>query len=214
MKRFFTYLLASILGVILASMLIFLITIGIISAIVASQDKPVEIGDNSVLQLKLDKPIRDRKPSLPFLVINPSRFRADNQIGLNDLLNNIAKASADEKIKGIFLDLSSLNAGIATVEEIRNALADFSKSGKFTVSFSEGYSQKAYYLASAGDKIYMNPGGNIALTGLRAEILFYKKTLEKLDIKPEIIRHGKFKSAVEPLMYDKMSPENRNQIRS
>ncbi len=214
MKHFFTYLLASILGVILASMLIFLITIGIISAIVASQDKPVEIDDNSVLQLKLDKPIRDRKPSLPFLVINPSRFRADNQIGLNDLLNNIAKASADEKIKGIFLDLSSLDAGIATVEEIRNALADFRKSGKFTVSFSEGYSQKAYYLASATDKIYMNPGGNIALTGLRAEILFYKKTFEKLDIKPEIFRHGKFKSAVEPLMYDKMSPENRNQIRS
>jgi protease IV len=214
MKKFFTYLLASILGVIIASLIVFFVTFGIIGAIVASQDKPVEIADNTLLQLKLDKSIKDRKSSLPFLDYNLFLFGTDNQIGLNDVLKNITKAVTDDNIKGIFLDLSFLDAGIATVEEIRNALIDFRKSGKFVVAFSDNYSQKAYYLASASDKIYMNPGGTLDLIGLRAEIMFYKKTLEKLDIKPEIIRHGKFKSAVEPLIYDKMSPENRKQIQT
>jgi protease IV len=212
MKSFFKYLLASILGVILASLIIFFVTLGIISALVASQDKSVEIADNTILQLKLDKPIHDRKPSFPVLIYNITSFRADNNIGLNDLLNNIAKAAQDKNIRGIFLDLSGLDAGIATVEEIRNALIEFRKSGKFIVAFSNNYSQKAYYLASASNKIYLNPRGSIDFTGLSAEIMFFKKTLEKLDIKPEIIRHGKFKSAVEPFMVDKMSPENREQI--
>jgi protease-4 len=212
MRSFLKYLLASILGVIIASLIIFLVTLGIISVIVASQDKTVKIGDNTILQLKLNAPIHDRKSSLPMLVYNITSFRTDNQIGLNDILNNITNASKDEHIRGIFLDLSGINAGIATVEEIRNALIDFRKSGKFIVAFSDSYSQKAYYLASAADKIYMNPGGSVDFIGLSAEIMFYKKALEKLDIKPEIIRHGKFKSAVEPFMYDKMSPENREQI--
>jgi protease IV len=212
MKNFFKFLLASILGVIIATLVIFLITLGIISAFVASQDKPVEIADNTILQLKLDKPIHDRKSSLPILVYNITSFHADNNIGLFELLSNISKAAKDGKIRGIYLDLSGLDAGIATVEEIRNALLEFRKSGKFIVSFSSNYTQKAYYLASAGDKIYLNPGGSIDFIGLSAEIMFYKKTLEKLDIKPEVIRHGKFKSFVEPFIYDKMSPENREQI--
>lgn len=214
MKSFLKYLLASMLGVILASVIIFFLTLAIISAIVASQDKPVEISANSILQLKLDKPIHDRRSSLPLLVYNITSFRADNTIGLYELLTNIGKAAKDDNITGIYLDLSGLDAGVATVEEIRNALLDFKKSGKFIVAFSNNYSQKAYYLASSGDKIYMNPGGSLDFIGLSAEIMFFKKTLEKLDIKPEIIRHGKFKSAVEPFMYDKMSPENREQIRT
>jgi protease-4 len=179
---------------------------------VSSQDKPVKVSDNSILQLKLDLPVHDRKSTLPVLVYNITSFRTDKQLGLNDILNNIAKAKKDDQIRGIFLDLSSINAGIATVEEIRNALIDFKNSGKFVVAFSDSYSQKAYYLASIADKIYMNPGGSVDFIGLSAEIMFYKKALEKLDIKPEIIRHGKFKSAVEPFMYDRMSPENREQI--
>jgi protease IV len=213
MNSFFKYLLASILGVIIASLVIFFLTIGIISAVVASQDKPAEIDDNSILQLKLDKPIHDRKSSLPILVYNITSFRTDNNIGLNELLANIDKAGKDSKIRGVFLDLSGLDAGIATVEEIRNALLGFRKTGKFIVAFSSNYSQKAYYLASAADKIYMNPGGSVDFIGLSAELMFFKNTLEKLDIKPEVIRHGRFKSAVEPFMYDKMSPENREQIR-
>jgi protease-4 len=110
-------------------------------------------------------------------------------------------------------ELTGLQTGIATLEEIRNALLDFKKTGKFIVAFSNSYTQGTYYLASVADKIYMNPGGTVDFVGLSAEIMFYKKTLEKLDIEPEIIRHGKFKSAMEPFMYDKMSPENREQIR-
>jgi protease-4 len=212
MKNFLVYLLASMAGFIIAALFLLFITIGIFSAILSSQEKSVQIESNSVLQLTLDKPIHDRKSTFPILVYNIISFRPNNQIGLNDVLDNIAKAGKDGKIKGIFLDLSGLDAGIATVEEIRNALLDFKKTGKFIVAFSSNYSQKEYYLASVANKVYLNPGGSIDFVGLSAEIMFYKKALEKLDIKPEIIRHGKFKSAVEPFMLDKMSPENREQI--
>jgi protease-4 len=214
MKNFFVYMLATVAGIIVASILLFLLTMGILSAIIASQDKAVEIDDHTVLQLTFDRPVHDRKSSLPVLVYNITSFRTNSQIGLNDVLENLRKAAKDEHISGIFLDLSGLDAGIATVEEIRNALLEFKKTGKFIIAYSSSYSQKAYYLASAGDKIYMNPGGSLDFIGLSAEVMFYKKTLEKLDVKPEIIRHGRFKSAVEPFMLDKMSPENREQIRT
>jgi len=214
MKSFFKYLIASILGVIIASMLLFFIAIGIISAIVASQDKQVDIKSNTILWLKLNQPINDRKPSMPVLPYDLSIIGAENKYGLNDILNNIEKARLDTNIRGIFLELSQIQAGIATVEEIRNALIDFKKSGKFIVAFSNAFSQKSYYLASVADKLYLNPGGSVDFIGLSAELMFFKKTLEKLDIEPEVIRHGKFKSAMEPFMYDKMSPENREQIRT
>ena len=106
MRSFLKYLLASILGVIIASILIFVLTLVIVSAIVSSQDKPVKVEDNSILQLKLNLPIHDRKSTLPVLVYNITSFRTDNQLGLNDILNNITKAKKDDQIRGIFLDLS------------------------------------------------------------------------------------------------------------
>ena len=214
MKSFFKYLLASILGVIIASLLLFFITIGVLSALVASQEKTVTIEANTIFLLKLNQPIKDRKPNLPMFVYNLTSLSADNHLGLNDILNNIDKARRDTNIRGIYLELSELQAGIATLGEIRAALLDFKKSGKFIVAFSNTYSQGSYYLASVADKIYLCPGGSVNFIGLSAELMFYKKTLEKLDIEPEIIRHGKFKSAVEPFMYDKMSPENREQIKT
>jgi protease-4 len=214
MKSFFKYLLASILGVFIALFVMFLISVGIISALVSTQDKPVDIKSNTILMLKLDKQINDRKSSLPMFVYNFSDFGAESQLGLNDILNNISKARRDTNIRGIYLELSGLQTGIATVEEIRNALLEFKKSGKFILAFSNTYTQGSYYLASAADRVYLSPGGSVNFIGLSAEIMFYKKTLEKLDIEPEVIRHGKFKSAVEPFMYDKMSPENREQIKT
>jgi protease-4 len=214
MKNFFKYLLASILGVFIALFVFFLISIGLISALISSQDKPVDIQSNSILMLRLNQPIHDRKSPMPALVFNLSSIGANTPLGLNDILNNIHKAGQDENIRGIYLELSGLQTGIATIEEIRNALAEFRQSGKFVVAFSDLYTQGSYYLASVADKIYLNPGGSVNLIGLSAEIMFYKKALEKLDIEPEIIRHGKFKSAVEPFMYDQMSPENREQIRT
>ena len=214
MKSFFKYLLASILGVMIALPLILLITISILTASIAVKDKPVNIKSNTILLLKLDQPINDRKSSMPTLYYSFSDFGTSSQLGLNDILENISKAKRDTNIRGILLQLSGLQTGIATVEEIRNALLDFKKSGKFILAFSDTYMQGSYYLASVADKIYLNPGGSVNFVGLSAEVMFYKKTLEKLDIQPEIIRHGKFKSAVEPFMYDKMSPENREQIRT
>jgi protease-4 len=214
MKSFFKYLLASILGVIIASLLLFFITIGVLSALVASQEKSVNIKANTILLLKLNQPIKDRKSALPLFVYNLASLSADNHLGLNDILNNIDKARRDSNIRGIYLELSELQAGIATLGEIRAALLDFKKSGKFIVAFSNTYSQGSYYLASVADKIYLCPGGSVNFIGLSAELMFYKKTLEKLGVEPEIIRHGKFKSAVEPFMYDKMSPENREQIKT
>jgi signal peptide peptidase A. Serine peptidase. MEROPS family S49 len=127
------------------------------------------------------------------------------------ILKAIAKAKDDPRIKGILLEFDVVNAGAATTGEIREALREFKESGKFVVSYSDTYSQKAYYLASVADSIYLNPEGMVEWLGLRSEIMFYKKALEKLDVEPQIIRHGKFKSAVEPFMSERMSPENREQ---
>jgi protease-4 len=204
MKDFLKYLLATIIGIILASFIMFLIFMGIVSVMISMQNKPAEIRDNSVLMLTLDKPVLDRIPSIPF---SSSRY-----LGLNDILKNIEKAKEDSKIKGIYIEPLIIPAGIATIDEIRNAILDFKESGKFVICYGDYFSQTSYYLATAADKIYMNPEGFFPLVGMRAQILFFKGAFEKLGIKPEIVRHGEYKSAVEPLMYDQMSDENREQI--
>jgi protease IV len=214
MKSFLKFLLASILGVMISGLIIFLILMGVIGAMVSSQDKTFEVKPQSILMLKLDQPVVDRKSTLPIPAFGSGILGIENQIGLNDLLANLNKAAKDTNICGIYLEMSSLQAGIATVEEIRNGLLEFKKSGKFIISYSDFYTQKAYYLASVSDKVCLNPMGVFNFDGLSTEILFFKKALEKLDVEPQIIRHGKFKSAVEPLMYDKMSPENRQQIQT
>ncbi len=206
MKSFLKYLLATIIGVIVASLIMFFIFIGIISALISIQEKPVEIRNNSVLILTLDDPVSDRKPSIPFI--------SSKSLGLNEILTNIKKAKEDEKIKGIYLELSYIPAGLATVEEIRNTILDFKESGKFVICHSDFFTQSSYYLATAADKIFMNPEGYFPLIGLRSQLLFFKGSLDKLGIKAEIFRHGKFKSAVEPFMHDKMSDENRAQIKA
>ncbi|HUW05395.1 MAG TPA: signal peptide peptidase SppA [Williamwhitmania sp.] len=211
MKSFLKTLLASILGVIIGFVLLFFIFLGVVGAMVAAGDHTVTIKPNSVLDLKFDRNIVDRASKNPFEGIGLFSMRPVKSLGLNDILSNIRKAKDDDNIKGIYLDLNILSAGYATAEEIRAALTDFKTSGKFIIAYSDIFSQKAYYLASVADKVYLNPEGELQLLGLRSEILFYKKALDKLGIEPEIIRHGKFKSAVEPFMLEKMSPENREQ---
>lgn len=211
MKSFLKTLLASIIGVIIGFVLLFFIFLGVVGAMVAAGDHSVTIKPNSVLDLKFDRNIVDRASKNPFEGIGLFSMRPVKSLGLNDILSNIRKAKDDDNIKGIYLDLNILSAGYATAEEIRAALTDFKTSGKFVIAYSDVFSQKAYYLASVADKVYLNPEGELQLLGLRSEILFYKKALDKLGIEPEIIRHGKFKSAVEPFMLEKMSPENREQ---
>jgi protease-4 len=133
-------------------------------------------------------------------------------IGLDDIISSLKKAKTDINIKGIYLEISDPKAGFATLEEVRNALLDFKTSGKFIYSYSECYSQKAYYLASTASKLYLNPQGALEIKGLSSQIMFFKKMLEKLDMEVQIFRHGKFKSAIEPFMLDKMSDANRSQV--
>ena len=206
----FASMLGSFLTFLLLLFVIFLIIAGIVSSV--SSDKLVAVSNNSVLYARFDKPISERTSNNPFENINFASMTSKGNIGLNDILDDIKKAKKDSRIKGIYLDLSTIPAGVATIEEIRNSLIDFKSSGKFIFAYSEGYSQGSYYVASVADKIFLNPQGTIDFKGLNAEVMFLKGTLEKLGIEPQIIRHGKFKSAVEPLILDKMSDENRKQV--
>lgn len=216
MKSFLKYVLATITGTLIVGIILFFIFFGIISAFVslAKQDKTVEIKKQSILMLNLDKQIYDRKPSAPLFRPSFTSLMPESALGLNELLANIKKAGNDANIEGIFLNLSSIQAGIGTIEEIRNALKEFRDSGKFVISYSDYYNQSSYYLASISDKIYMNPVGVLYLKGLRAELMFFQGAFNKLGIEPQIIRHGKFKSAVEPLINKSMSEENRIQIKA
>ncbi|MBN1596788.1 MAG: signal peptide peptidase SppA [Bacteroidales bacterium] len=209
MKSFFKYLLATITGIILSSILLFLIFMAIVSAMISRQDKELDIKENTVLYLKLDQPIIDREPEFP---IDLSSLTKNQVIGLNVLLDNIEKAKSDDKIAGIHLDLLFLRTGIATIEEIRNALIDFRESGKFVTVYSEALGQGAYYLASAADEIYLNPLAYFNIVGLKAQTAFFKNTLKKLDIETTIVRAGNYKSYGERFTEDKYTKENREQI--
>lgn len=219
MKQFLKFVLASIAGTIISGILLFIILIifigGAISTAMSDFEgggKMTKVDDNTILHLTLEQPITDRGPQDQFnLDFGP--FKTVSNVGLNQILENIEKAKNDDKITGIFLDISYLNAGMATVEEIRNKLEDFKSSEKWIISYSEIYSQKAYYLASVSDEIFIYPEGVLDFRGLSTNIAFLKGTMEKLDIEPQIIRgsNNKFKSAVEPFILDEMSQANRAQ---
>ncbi len=214
MKSFFRNLLASILGVMIAFFLIFLIMMGVVGSLVSSQETVFNPKENSILHLKMDVPIIDRAQENPFEDIDLGPFQNVGSTGLNKLLKNIEKASADDNIEGIFLDVSIIPSGLATIEEIRNSLKSFKDSGKFIIATADIYSQTSYYLASVADEVYLTPEGTLPFVGLSAEVVFIKNMLDKIGLNPQIIRHGKFKAAIEPLTREDLSDENRQQIRS
>ncbi len=212
MRQFLKFVLATMTGIILLTLIFFFV----IGAIVGSAFKKevVSVKPNSVLKIELNHPITERGENNPFKDINFSNLRANVQPGLADIVRDIDKAAQDGKISGIYLEMNNLMAGYATVEELRNALVKFKKSKKFIIAYAEGYSTKSYYLATVADKIYLHPQGAVDFKGLFTQLMFFKGALEKLEIEPEIIRHGKFKSAIEPFILDKMSDDNRKQIAS
>lgn len=216
MKDFFKFVFASMIGFILSFFVVFLLLIALITAMVSSagNDGKVTIASNSVLHVSLDYPIKERTDKNPFADLSLFGLESKKTLGLNEILANIEDAKSDDRIKGIYLDVSSLSSGMATIEEVRSALIDFKKSGKFIVAYSEVYSQGAYYLATVADKIYLNPEGMIDFRGLSSEIMFFKGALEKLDIEAQIIKVGTYKSAVEPFILDKMSEPNKQQVTS
>jgi protease IV len=212
MKEFFKYVLATVTGIIAVSLIgIFLLfmTIGII---VSSSEKQVTVKNNSMLVLNLERQIVDRAPKDPFQDIAIPGFEQIKKIGLNDIQQSLEKAAYDDRIKGIYLKLAMTNGGMASVEEIRNALLAFKDScDKPVYAYADMYDQKAYYLATVADKIVVHPMGSVDFRGLGGEMMFYTNALKKLGIDMQIVRHGKFKAAVEPFMLEKMSKENRKQ---
>lgn len=212
MKQFFKYVFATIIGVLLCLVIFTFVIIGIISS--AGKDKKTEAEANSVLRLSLDYAIKERTSSNPLSGIPFLNLSVKKTPGLNDILSGIKRAKTDSNIKGIYLDESYMLSGQATTEEIRNALIDFKKSGKFIIAYGEIYTQGAYYLASVADKIYLNPKGIFEFRGFHSQYTFFKGALEKLGVEVQVIKVGTFKSAVEPFILDKMSDANRLQVNS
>jgi protease IV len=214
MKTFLKYTLATITGIIVTSLIFFVVLLATVSALVATGDKTATIAENSILVLKAGTEIPDRGSEDPLAGLDIVNMTFSSVPGLNQILNSIEKAASDTKIKGILIENGFLPSGWATTSEIRDALIRFRESGKFVISYSDYLlTQQCYYLSSAADKIYINPGAMIDFKGLSSEIMFYKKALAKLGVEVQVTRHGKFKGAVEPFILDKLSEENKAQIR-
>ncbi len=215
MKQFFKFVLASMVGVIISAVVLVILGVLIIVGIASSAgDKTVDVEANSILHMAFKTPITERTPNNPLAGLDFLGLNSEKTTGLNDILANIKKAKTDSNIKGIFLDESYMTSGQATTEEIRNALIDFKKSGKFIIAYSEVYTQGFYYLASVADKVYMNPKGIFEFTGFSQQITFLKGALDKLGVEVQIIKVGTYKSAVEPFFLTKMSDPNREQVTS
>lgn len=214
MKDFFKYVFATVVGIVISGIILALIGVAIIGGLIAAadSDKSVDVAENSVLRINLKNAIPERTPNNPLAKLGFLGLDNNQAVGLNDILANIKKAKTDDNIKGIFLDQNYAESGLATTEEIRNALRDFKNSHKFVIAYGEVYSQSFYYLASVADKVYLNPKGMFDFRGFSSQITFYKGTLDKLGIEAQVIKVGTFKSAVEPFVLTKMSDANRLQV--
>ncbi|MBT1711600.1 signal peptide peptidase SppA [Fulvivirgaceae bacterium PWU5] len=209
--NFWKSLLAAFLALVIFSVLSFILFIAVLAVGLSGNDAVV-IHPNTVLHLKLDAEITEREYSNPLAGL-PIVGQTDvPRIGLIELKETIRHAQEDDNIQGIYLDISHPRAGFSSLEEIRQSLIEFRESGKWVVAYTETMTEGAYYLASAADKIYLNPEGEVEFNGLSVEIMFFKKLFDKLEIRPEIFRVGSFKSAVEPFLLEKMSPENKLQL--
>lgn len=182
----------------------------VLAALIGQGEDTVVVKDNSVLEIQLQTPINDyvgMDESNPFAGL----FNVNQ--GLDEILHAIRVAKEDNKIKGISLNNNVLMAGLSQTQAIRDALTDFGESGKFIYAYGDFYTQKDYYLASAANEVFLNPVGAMDFKGLSTEVLFFKDLQEKSGIKMEVIRHGKYKSAVEPFLANEMSEANRTQIK-
>jgi len=212
---FLRELLAVILGVFIAGGIMFLVFIAFVSASAASfgENSEVVVKSNSVLELKLENSIKDdysvTDPFADFLGSSDSDI-----LEMHEIINAIENAKTDDNIQGISINTLFVNAGISQIQTIRNKLLEFKESGKFIVAYADFFTQKNYYLSSVADSLFVNPVGAADFKGLSSEVLYYKDFEDKYGVKMEIIRHGKYKSAVEPFLSNKMSDANREQISS
>ena len=206
--RFLGNVLATIVGLFVFLMLFFF-GIVLIATVFSGEEETVEVKNNSVIELNLKNIQNDYagKYKDPWMTI----LSDGEKIGLSDIINAIEKAKTDEDIKGISILNDQSELGMAQRKALRDALEDFKKSGKFVMAYANSYSQKEYYLNSVANTIYLNPVGDFDFKGLSAELMFFKDLQEKTGVKMEVIRHGKYKSAVEPFLENKMSDANREQ---
>ncbi len=205
--KFLRNLLATILGVFIAFFLFFMI-FAMLAAF--SKDNKMVVKNNSVLELQFETPIKDDynvKDPLAELLGEKNKI-----MSLHQILAAIENAKTDNRIKGISIKILGLRAGIAQTQAIRNKLEEFKESGKFITSYADYYGQSAYYLSSVADSLYVNPVGGVDLKGLGTELLFFKDFQDKYGIKMEVIRHGKYKSAVEGFIASEISDANREQV--
>lgn len=212
MKQFFKFMFASCLGSALMLIVVCLIFIWMAGS---STSDTVTVKPKTVLYMNLDYDIPERTTEDDIMATMLSLKDEDSDLsGMNDIIANIDAAAEDPNISGIFLELSSIGTSPANIEEIREHIISFRESGKFVITYGETMAQNAYYLATAGNEIYLTPDGMLDIHGMASQVMFYKHLLDKLDIEMQIIRgpNNKFKSAVEPYFLDKMSDANREQM--
>lgn len=214
--NFFKQVLATITGILITSIILFFLFLVFIGVLVQQSSQPTTTvaPAKSVLYLSLDYNIVEKTESNPLGDLNLPLYNVEKSIGLNDIIARIKAAKTDDNIKGIYLNPASVGVGFASLKAIRDALLDFKESKKFIIAYSEGYSQKAYYLSTVADSIYINPQGSLDFRGLSSSVVFMKEAMDKLGVEMQVIKVGTYKSAVEPFMLNEMSPANREQVTS
>ena len=214
MNSFLKTFLAALLAIVVTNIFLVIFLVNVISSVslLFGGGSAPTLERGSVLCIDLQQPVVDEPSGSLVSDLDMTSMTVNHKMALLAVINAIDQAAMDDRIDGIYLNVSPFTPlGTATVTEIRNALQRFKTSGKFIYSYSDYYSQKTYYLSSVADEIYLNPQGELIWKGLSSQVMFYKGLLDKLELKPEVFRHGSFKAAVEPFLMDRMSPENRLQ---
>ena len=212
MKDFLKFTLATVTGIILSSIVLFIISMVTLFGIMSASDTETIVKKNSVMMLDLNGMLVERTQEDPLGILSQLLGDGSNTYGLDDILSSIQKAKENENIKGIYLQANSLGTSYASLQEIRNALLDFKESGKFVIAYADSYTQGLYYLSSAADKVLLNPKGMIEWRGIASAPLFYKDLLQKIGVEMQVFKVGTYKSAVEPFIATEMSPANREQV--
>ena len=205
-------MLGTFLGLIIFFVVLIVLALSIAGA--SMVESPAHIEANSVFKISLDRPIVEKEDQRMLTRLRRNISGGDAGVGLYDLIESIKLAKSNESVKGIYLEVGIFEAGYSTLYELRSALEDFKKSGKFIYAYGEILTEKSYYISSVADQLYMPESGLIELNGLKIEVLYFKNLFEKLELKTEVFKAGEFKSAVEPYISDHMSENDRIQSKA
>lgn len=212
MKDFFKFTFATVLGIIISTTLLFLMSLGVLFSMLNSSDTEFKIKPNTLLTIKINGTISERASEDPFALLGEEKEL--KSYGLDDITSAIQKGIDDENVKGMYLSLGTVGASPATLQEIRHKLKEFKDSGKFIISYSDNYSQGAYYLASVSDKVVLNPKGSINWIGVSSQFMSFKGLMDNIGVKMQIYKVGTYKSAVEPFIMKNMSDANKEQTKA